>query len=347
VATLAEVRLGDSWHIVPTPNPAGAAEAGLSGVSCASPTACTAVGTAFDNSGNPLGTLTERWNGASWGIQSTPTSASPGDFLNDISCVSAAQCTAVGNTATDTLAEIWNGVTWRVVPTPDPAGAAVSGLFGVSCTAPSACTAVGAGGPDPFTTFGTVAERWNGTAWSIQPTPTSSDPSYFLSRVSCTTINTCTAVGNTDSGLLAERWDGTSWSVQPTPAPPGTDGNGDFLNSVTCSTPFACTAVGLAFSHPGFGPQIVAEGWDGKSWSVQATPEPLAYDLDNPAVSCPDPFDCTSVGGYTNDGPKVTLVEQWNGRGSSSESPANTRLAPKFGFITRPAWRTLTVQRRL
>jgi len=60
------------------------------------------------------------------------------------------------------LAEWWDGSSWSVVPVPEPGGASQSALEGVSCTAASACTAVGgvsdtAGGVP-------LVERWDGSA---------------------------------------------------------------------------------------------------------------------------------------------------------------------------------------
>src|SRR5947209_3840531 len=75
-----------------------------------------------------------------------------------------------------TLAERWNGTGWSVQRTPNPSGALVSSLRGVSCTAPTACTAVGSyvssvGAQVP------LAERLNGTSWSVQATP---NPSFAV-----------------------------------------------------------------------------------------------------------------------------------------------------------------------
>jgi hypothetical protein len=68
--TLAERWNGVSWSIQDTPALGFSA---LSGVSCRSTTACTAVGS-FIN-GNTLVTLAARWDGASWSVQSTPNPA--------------------------------------------------------------------------------------------------------------------------------------------------------------------------------------------------------------------------------------------------------------------------------
>src|SRR5205085_5724651 len=122
-----------------------------------------------------------------------------------------------------TLAERWNGRRWRLERTPHPAGAPESELGDVSCSAASACTAVG------YSLNGvavlTLAERWNGTRWKLQRTPNSTIAGQsFLAGVSCSSARACTAAGQASnreepsiSYTLAERWNGTGWHVQSTP----------------------------------------------------------------------------------------------------------------------------------
>src|SRR5207244_457559 len=126
--------------------------------------------------------------------------------------------------ATGTLAERWNGTAWVIQPTPNPSGARQSVLSGVACPTTTLCTAVG----DYMTSSGvmvTLAERWNGTAWVIQPTPNPSGAKQsVLSGIACPSTTLCTAVGDyiNASGVmvtLAERWNGTSWAIQSTPNP--------------------------------------------------------------------------------------------------------------------------------
>jgi hypothetical protein len=213
--TLAERWDGSSWAIQPTPNPAGATQSLLSGVSCTAATACTAVGYYY-NSVTDL-TLAERWNGSSWAIQPTPNPAgATQSVLSGVSCTAATACTAVGYYVESdgtpvTLAERWNGSSWAIQPTPNPTGATQSLLSGVSCTAATACTAVG----DYLNSSGafvTLAERWNGSSWAIQPTPNPAGAtSDALSGVSCSAAGACTAVGDyvNSSGTpltLAERY---------------------------------------------------------------------------------------------------------------------------------------------
>jgi hypothetical protein len=170
--TLAEHWNGRSWAIQSTPNPKDAGFSFLYGLSCPSATACTAVGN-YDNTSEGL-TLTERWNGRSWAIQSTPNprhAASP--RLSGVSCPSTNACTTVGsyNVLPDgfeaQLAERWNGRSWAIQPTVNSGGPV---LEGVSCPSTTTCTAVGSRNNSSGIEV-TFAERWNGRSWSIKSTP--------------------------------------------------------------------------------------------------------------------------------------------------------------------------------
>jgi len=152
-------------------------------------------------------TLAERWNGTAWAIERTPNPAgSTASALNGVSCTSATACTAVGDYYTSTnplpLVERWNGTAWAVQPVPSPSGAKGGDLFGVSCPSASACTAVGFTNINSLGVTATLAQRWNGTAWATQPTP-SLGAAYSGSRlegVSCPSATWCTATGTYGNG---------------------------------------------------------------------------------------------------------------------------------------------------
>ncbi len=107
--TLAERWDGTSWAAQTTPNPTGATGSELSGVSCVSASACTAVGH-YTNKASEM-TLVERWDGTSWAIQTTPnpTGASR-HLLSGVSCVSASACTAVGRYTTNERDDVGGAV---------------------------------------------------------------------------------------------------------------------------------------------------------------------------------------------------------------------------------------------
>ena len=50
-------------------------------------------------------------------------------------------------------------------------------------------------------------ERWNGTTWTIQPTPNPKGAHFSeLKSVSCDSPTVCTAVGDSDQVALVERY---------------------------------------------------------------------------------------------------------------------------------------------
>jgi hypothetical protein len=94
---LAEGWSGTQWSIQQPLYPDHATGVQFAGASCASPSACTAVG--FFGDANGLGqTLAERYNGTHWVIQETPNPAGvTSSSLASVSCTSTTRCTAVGS----------------------------------------------------------------------------------------------------------------------------------------------------------------------------------------------------------------------------------------------------------
>jgi hypothetical protein len=241
--TLVERWDGSRWTIQSSPSPP---DASLNDVSCPTRRACVAVGRYAIRSEEPL-TLVERWDDSAWAVDPTP--AIGGTFL-DVSCTRPRECTAVGGNKPFGLAARSGDAGWAVQPVPIRPGATVSVLHGVSCPARRACTAVGAHSASEVFFSLTLAVRWDGTSWAIQPTQ-DPDPGAtalrFLFSVSCPTRDTCTAVGSNsvfegDTFTLAERWNGTTWELQPAPT---ADFRG-ILRGVSCATRATCIAVGSA-----------------------------------------------------------------------------------------------------
>ena len=310
-----------AWRVQPTPNPTVPGGGGMGSVSCFSATTCVAVGNALNSAAVGTAVALVR-DGTRWRLQTAPAPAgATASGLSGVSCTAADACTAVGAYTSRTgrvlsMAEQWNGTSWRLQAIPSPAGTGNSRLFTISCTAASACTAVGeyfsssAGATLP------LAERWNGSRWAIQatPSPAGTGPTG-LQAVSCTTADACTAVGSTDSpeGIvvtLAEFWNGTSWTIQPSPNPAGATDSG--FNAVSCTSPQACTATGSYESDDTT--LTLAERWNGTGWTVQPTPNPAetASAVLN-GVSCTSARACTTVGIDIGPHEYRALAEQWNG----------------------------------
>jgi hypothetical protein len=313
---LAEKWDGNSWATQTVPLPGGAVSASLWGVSCSASNACTGVGYSTVKS---QGTYAVRWNGTSWSVQTTPNpeGAGPGIIgLWSVSCATSTSCMAVGEYTNGsgtrmTLAERWDGTSWTITTTPNPAGSQLSSLQGVSCTSASACTAVGFY-KDSLGVTKTLVERWNGTSWSIQESPSPSTTSSSLAGVHCTSSTVCVAVGRTVDGAgvpgpLAEHWNGTTWSTKEIPSPSGATSTG--LATVSCTSASSCAAVGSYTNSGGTG-VTVAERWNGTSWAVQSTPNPSgATKSFFTGVSCAEE-PCIGVGQWTKSGgATATLAE--------------------------------------
>ncbi len=311
---------GFSTQTLPQP-PGSSEQHEAEGVSCVSPQTCIAVGTYWNMEAQAKVTLAEAFDDGTWSVQPTPTPAgATRSILRGVSCMSASECTAVGyyknSSGTDlTLAERWNGGEWTIQPTPNQPGTSESELLGVSCPSASECTTVGYYKNGSGTEL-TLAERWNGTEWSIESTPNSGGASGSrLMSVSCPTRNACVAGGFSSgaytggSRSLIERWNGSEWATQTVD-----ESEGSAFFGVSCTSPGACTAVG-AQTRAGTA-QTLAERWNGSEWSVQPTYSSLELSGLN-AVSCISSTECVAVGSYwdmvsTSPASEV-LAERWNG----------------------------------
>lgn len=273
---------GAAWSAVASPSVRNTD--GLSSVSCSAPAACIATGANYSGA-----TFVERWDGRRWSLVQDRVLPAPPSYLGSVSCLSASSCVAVGdrfhqegtspNTGTwFTLGERWNGATWSALPIRDVAGA--NGLLNaVACSGPAACTAVG----DFYLGSTTedaqaLAERWDGSTWTITPVPHGGDTSqYVLNDVSCGRSADCVAVGSyvpaprpgTEAGTsaLIEHWDGSSWSEVSAPIPPAPS----VLLAVSCVSPAWCVAVGDGGSP---GTKTLVERWNGRAWAIIPSPSP-------------------------------------------------------------------------
>jgi hypothetical protein len=229
-------------------------------------------------------------------------------------------------------------------------------LNSVSCPAANGCMAVGwflgqIPGTSAFQNF-TLAEHWNGSTWTIVPSPSPKLPGggALLSSVSCTSTTSCMAVGQSQvfhepGGFVilhpfAESWNGTKWSVVATPT---LTNAGASLNGVSCTSAPNCMAVGNEGTRRNPTLFTLAEQWDGTAWKVVTTPPPLTPGgTALSTVSCTSPSACMAAGyfGFSNGfGTSLTLAEQWDGtqwRFRTTPTPGNSG---SFGGImcTAPA----------
>ena len=199
--------------------------------------------------------LIERHDGRGWIV--APSPAPQNSVLLGVTAIAWNDVWAVGRIETQngsfpwrTLIEHWDGRSWSVVPSPNaPDGTgALNAVAGVSAHDVWAVGESGGGGT-PFYQF---IEHWNGSSWSVVPSPTLYDTLQGVSAVSATDV---WAVGS--YGFL--HFDGSSWSVAPDPPHISPDAVKAFTGSN------AWTVGG-----PG-GTADLIEHWNGSRWELTAT----------------------------------------------------------------------------
>jgi hypothetical protein len=119
----------------------------------------------------------------------------------------------------------------------------------------------------------TLIEHFNGTKWSVVPSPNPGKLRNILYGVAAISDSDVWAVGEAQNTTgswqtLAERWDGSSWSVVPA-VNQGLNGNQFYAVKAIASD--NVYAVGQQAST-GFPNKALIEHWDGTAWNVE--PEP-------------------------------------------------------------------------
>jgi hypothetical protein len=293
-----EVWNGSTWKSQPTLHQPGADYTELTGVSCTSVTACTAVGDFYSHDLDDEAPLAEVWNGSTWTV--TPTVNPAGTtqaLLNSVSCISANACTAAGYYYNNSdlgrpLVEAWNGAKWTTQDARTAPGSEASFLYGVSCRSVSLCTAVG----DAFEGSNVpLVETWNGKIWSVIAVPNpGGGVGGILLAVACASTSACTAVGYSGNArTLVEGWNGGTWAIVPSPNVKG--GAQVFFTGVSCSTPTLCTAVGSSVTRHNIESMLVAAGTD-NIWTLQTTESVTPAESWLNGVSCVAPTVCHAVG---------------------------------------------------
>lgn len=219
----------------------------------------------------------EHWNGTRWTVVQTPNA---GVNFNSFYAAAATGGWAWGvgeylnNAYQDrALIEVWNGSGWRIADTPQP-GSMRDMLFGASALSPKDVWVVGdQEGANGI--FETLVEHWDGTAWSVVPSPDPGIAGNHLYAVDAVSADNIWAVGQELTGKvpdvgLVEHWDGRRWSVVSTPILPA---ESVMLTGVAVSGGQVWT-VGEADSPQISGGQPLVEHFANGAWSIPTLPIP-------------------------------------------------------------------------
>lgn len=263
--TLTEHWNGTQWSIVASPN-AGTSNNILNAATAVSSNDAWAVGYRAKQ------TLIEHWNGNKWAIVNSPNPSVSENELDGVSAVSTKNVWAVGqyfdnNTGSEqTLIEHWNGSQWSVISSPN--GSSSSNVLD-SISVASANDIWAAGEYFTSTATLTLIEHWDGTQWSVVSSPNSTSYNTLRGVVALSATNVW-VVGYHGSQTLTERWNGTQWSIVSSP---NRQSNENFLYGVSATSANDVWAVGFSFPNSGID-QTLIEQWNGKRWSIVASPNP-------------------------------------------------------------------------
>jgi len=289
----------------------------------------------FASTGQGARPLVEQWNGRTWGTVPTPDVGKI-SALSGVAALTATDVWAVGRidqgrAGYTTLIENWDGHAWKVIPSPNSPGSndlrgvavvSASDVWAVGETIPcysppalaasqqsnalarvrlagsgSACEESPPPPPQP------LIEHWDGSAWSIVPSPPL-DPNTnqaLLNKVVAFAPDNIWAAGfiltnhatTPGGGLLVEHWEGTAWQV--------VTGFDHGLRAETLAFLSSTNIWGVkdnSSSQKGYPPPTI-QHWNGSVWSVVADPQKVSapnYGIETLAASGPN--DVWAIGGY-------------------------------------------------
>jgi hypothetical protein len=214
---------GSTWTAIPN---AASNYVALNAVSARASSDVWAVGSLNGNGQS----LALHWNGSIWSRSTTPSPDAYENFLNGVMAMSSNNVWAVGQSGLASFVVHWDGARWSREKTPNvlaPAGyTEINTLRAIEGATANDLWAVGNAGAT------TLALHWNGSSWSVVPTPNGPSPWNQLTGVAVVSSTDVWAVGFSYAeidmcgegcyhdipGPLIEHWNGSAWSVVSAPS---------------------------------------------------------------------------------------------------------------------------------
>ena len=255
--------------------------------------------------------------------------------LEAAAALNAADVWAVGewdtfSTNNRPLIEHWDGTAWSLVP--GPALGLSSELHGIAGLAPANAWAVGSAVSSGTSPRQTLIEQWDGTAWTIVPSPNRGNGDNELNAIAALGPANLWAVGRYYEGSAEQplilHWDGQAWTPVASPpiAPYGS------LQALTAVAADDIWAAGYAGNTPNPYKTLI-EHWDGHTWQVVPNPNPGTGSRAFWGVAAAGPSDVWAVGQYNS--LTTSLIEHWDGVNWSVVPCPNVGML--LGLVVRAA----------
>jgi hypothetical protein len=319
---------GPTWAALDVP-----AAGNFNAISAVSPNDVWAVGS---NTNVPMDTLAAHWDGTGWTVVPSPNVGTNDNILYGVGSLrsrgpsSAGSGQAVwgvgsygtGSTGSKPLIVRWDGTAWQLLPSPDPgSGPGQGALHAVFVIARDDVWAVGSYSTDDAQgnviagQSWTLIEHWDGTRWSIVPSPSPGTASNNLSAVAAVSYSDIWAVGSYEQQqaepigagkTLILHWDGSAWTQVSTP---NVQTWMSGLSGVAARSADDVWAVGWVNGGEHVDPLTMH--WDGKQWSIISSPASASHNGGSlTAVAILSANDVWGVGGDN----LTPLLMHWDGK---------------------------------
>lgn len=173
------------------------------------------------------------------------------------------------------------GLVWSVVPI-----SSTGNLLGVAALSPEDVWAVGYTFDTPRRT---LIEHWDGAQWSVVPSPSVGEGDNMLNGLVAISSEDMWAVGQYGAKpgrTLTMHWNGKTWRVVSSPDP---QADQSVLTAVAAVSPSNVWAVGYYYprgatsssgaqSSGASQSHTLIEHWDGRNWTIVASPSPSQQD---------------------------------------------------------------------
>jgi hypothetical protein len=221
--------------------------------------------------------------------------------------------------------QAWAASPWQIQSTINPDGVGV--FYAVSSISSTNTWAVGSGDSGE-----TLIEHYDGTSWTVQPSPTNRGEVSIFYGVKATSSTNAWAVGyasdvgHTFASPIIAHYDGTVWGSQVSAGDPSETG----LNAVGASSSTNAWAVGQSDNEP------FAEHYDGSTWKSVSVPLPSGAPTGIlQGVTLTSQTTAWAVGWYDDSaGIHKTLIEHYNGTKWSRVTSPNPGALPTLTGVS-------------
>ena len=232
---------------------------------------------------------------------------------------------------------------WQIITSPN-SSRQVNELHSVSALAENDVWAVGVSYNIERTLGSTLIEHWNGSRWSVVPSPNPSGTLNILYGVAAVASNDVWAVGyaaTASSGAVIMHWNGSVWSVVPNPP------SSIFMSNLLALAVISANDIwAVGSGRIGDEDATLTLHWNGTAWSFVSSPN-VTPEVDNTlsGVAAIASNDVWAVGTQqpTNLTDPSTLILHWDGSAWTivpNISPEGGHLLAAAAVTSNDVWAT-------